>query len=114
MSTYRNLTIEQGESWQMTLYVTDTYGQPIDLTDYTVSMKMKKSFHAKNAIVFHTLISDPIKGEITVWLDETETTLIQPLRYVYDCIVNGNLSTVDPIVIRFMEGVVNVTPTVSG
>lgn len=113
MSQYRNIVIEQGESWQMNIYVTDMNGLPLDLTDYTVTMKMKKSYHSKNAISFHTEITDPIKGEIKIWLDETETALIKPLRYVYDCIVNGNLSTIDPIVIRFMEGIVTVTPSVS-
>lgn len=123
MSQYRNITIEQGESWQITLYVTDLEGRPLDLTDYTVTMRMKKHYSAKKYIPFHTEITDPIKGEIKVWLDETETATIQPLRYVYDCIVNGNVSQVndpssdisptDPIVIRFMEGIVSVTPSVS-
>ncbi len=123
MSQYRNITIEQGESWQITLYVTDLEGRPLDITDYTVTMRMKKHYSAKKYIPFHTEITDPIKGEIKVWLDETETSTIQPLRYVYDCIVNGNVSQVndpsssisptDPIVIRFMEGIVSVTPSVS-
>lgn len=122
MSQYRNITIEQGESWQITLYVTDLQGRPLDLTDYTVTMRMKKHYSAKSYIEFHTEITDAIKGEIQIWLDETETAIIPPLRYVYDCIVNGNVSNInkpnvisstDPIVIRFMEGIVNVTPSVS-
>lgn len=123
MSQYRNITIEQGESWQITLYVTDLEGRPLDLTDYTVTMRMKKHYSAKKYIEFHTEITDAIKGEIKVWLDETETSIIPPLRYVYDCIVNGNVSQInnptsiitpnEPIVIRFMEGIVSVTPSVS-
>lgn len=122
MSQYRNIVIEQGESWQLNLYITDIQGLPLDLTDYTVTMKMKKHYTSKSFIQFHTEITDPIKGEIKVWLDETETASIQPLRYVYDCIVNGNIShqndptiisPTDPIVIRFMEGIVSVTPSVS-
>lgn len=122
MSQYRNITIEQGESWIMTVYVTDVYGSAIDLTDYTVTMRMKKSYTSKQYIEFHTEITDPIKGEIKIWLDETETAIIKPLRYVYDCIVNGNVSQTnnpnvispnDPVVIRFLEGIVSVTPSVS-
>jgi len=122
MAQYRNITIEQGESWQITLYVTDLQGLPLDLTDYTVTMKMKKHYSAKTSISFHTEITDPVKGEIKIWLDEIETAKIPPLRYVYDCIVNGNVSQIndpdvisdyDPIVIRFMEGIVTVTPSVS-
>lgn len=122
MSQYRNITIEQGESWQITLYVTDLEGRPLDLTDYTVTMRMKKHYSSKKYIPFHTEITDPIKGEIKVWLDETETRGIYPTRYVYDCIVNGNVSNLNnpddisedaPMVIRFMEGIVTVTPSVS-
>lgn len=122
MSQYRNITIEQGESWEMTLYVTDLQGRPLDLTDYTVTMRMKKHYTSKSYIEFHTKIVDAIKGTIKIWLDETETVKIAPLRYVYDCIVNGNVSNqnnpeiispTDPIVIRFMEGIVSVTPSVS-
>lgn len=113
MSQYRNILIEQGESWEMIIHVSDMNGLPLDLTDYTVTMRMKKSYHAKEYISFNTEITDAIKGEIKIWLDETETATIKPLRYVYDCIVNGNLSTNDPIIIRFMEGIVTVTPSVS-
>jgi hypothetical protein len=76
-------------------------------------MRMKKSYNSKQYIEFHTEITDPIKGEINIWLDELETIQIKPIRYVYDCIVNGKLSTIDPIVIRFIEGIVTVTPSVS-
>lgn len=113
MSQYRNIVIEQGESWQLTLYVTDVLGRQLDLTDYTVTMRMKKSYNSKQFHEFHASITDAIKGEITIWLDETETAAIPALRYVYDCIVNGNLSSADPIIIRFMEGIVTVTPSVS-
>jgi hypothetical protein len=113
MSQYRNIVIEQGESWHMTVYVTDVRGRSLDLTDYTVAMSMKKSYSSKQSIPFHAEITDAIKGEINIWMDETETVLLQPIRYVYDCIVNGNLSSTDPIVIRFMEGIVTVTPSVS-
>lgn len=113
MAQYRNITIEQGESWQMTVYVTDMYGRSLDLTDYSVSMFMKKSYHAKEHIAFSTIISDAIKGEISISIDEAVTANIKPLRYVYDCIINGNLSTIDPITIRFMEGIVTVSPSVS-
>ena len=106
----------------MTVYVADTYGRPLDLTDYTVAMRMKKSYHSKEFIEFHAQITDAIKGELKVWLDESETALLKPIRYVYDCIVRGNVSkpndvndyTSDtPIAIRFMEGIVTVTPSVS-
>ena len=113
MSEYRNIVIAQGETWEMTLWATDQYGQPLDLTDYNVVMRMKKSFHAKAYIEFHTEIVDPIKGEIRVWLDETETRQIKPLRYVYDCILNGALSTTNPLTLRFMDGIVSVMPSVS-
>lgn len=97
----------------MTVYVTDMLGRPLDLTDYTVLMRMKKSYTSKQYIQFHTQITDAIKGEVVIWLDELETAQIQPIRYVYDCIVNGKLSTTDPIIIRFIEGIVTVTPSVS-
>lgn len=113
MSQYRNLAIEQGESWHMTVYITDMYGRLLDLTDYTVTMRMKKSYHSKEFIEFNAVITDAIKGEVTISLDESVTMNIKPLRYVYDCIVHGNVSSTDPIVIRFMEGIVTITPSVS-
>lgn len=113
MALERNITIDKGESWQLTVYITDMFGQPLDLTDYTVTMRMKRSYASKVFIEFHTQITDPIKGEVMIWLDESETTQIKPARYVYDCIVNGALSSTNPFIFRFMEGIVNVTPSVS-
>jgi len=111
MSQYRDIIIEQGESWEMYLYVTDALGNPINLSDSIVSMRMKKSYHAKDYIEFHTDIVDVINGQIKLWLDESETINIRPIRYVYDCIINANVSSDSPIVFRFIEGIVTVTPT---
>jgi hypothetical protein len=111
MSQYRDITIEQGESWELYLYVTDIQGRPIDLSDSTVSMKMKKSYTAIASIPFHAEVIDAIKGHLRIYLDESETIQIKALRYVYDCIIHANQSGDDPTVIRFLEGIVTVTPT---
>ena len=95
----------------MNLNVADPNGLPLDLTGYTVSMSMKKSFHAKKRIDFVVEIVDAIKGKVKVSLDETVTALIPAIRYVYTCTISGGPDVADPIAMRFMEGIVNVTPT---
>jgi hypothetical protein len=82
----------------MNLNVADPNGLPLDLTGYTVSMSMKKSFHAKKRIDFVVEIVDAIKGKVKVSLDETVTALI-PAIHTRRC--NG---TVTPLNHTFTYG----------
>lgn len=115
MAQYRNMVIEQGETWFSTIYVADNDGRPLDLTDYIPLMSMKTSYYSKKAIPFTATISDPIKGEITVKMDASQTASIKPIRYVYDCLIyKQGLAVTDPVTtIRVMEGIVTVTPAIS-
>lgn len=115
MAQYRNLTIEQGTTWHEIIYATDNFGRPLDLTDFSVVMKMKKSYESKIAYPFTAVITDAIKGEITTSMTAEQTTELKATRYLYECVISNPTTTADqpiPVVIRLLEGIVSVSPSI--
>ncbi len=105
MSRYKNLIIEQGESWEMTIQAKRPDGTVINLTGYTIFMKMKKSYHATETINFSTTVINAATGMVKFSIDSGGIT---PVRYVYDCFVKNGGTT-----IKLLYGIVSVIPSVS-
>lgn len=100
-----NLTINQGADFE---FVFDIEGgspanSPKDLTGYTASAQLKKTYTSSSAISFASTISNPENGTIQLTMDSTVTSGIKPGRYVYDVKVSSNLET-----LRVIEGTVLV------
>jgi len=105
MSRYKNLIIEQGESLDMTIQAKRPDGTVINLTGYTIFMKMKKSYHSTETINFSTTVINAATGMVKFSIDSTGIT---PVRYVYDCFVQSGGTT-----IKLLYGIVSVIPSVS-
>lgn len=108
MSSYSNITIEQGTSFETTVDVVDGVGGAYDLTDLSAKCSMKKSYytsasHTINAEVF----GDPLNGQVRIYLSPAESNAIKSGRYVYDIIVYNDTQTIAE---RVIEGIVNLTP----
>lgn len=107
MAGIQNLVVDQGTSFEITVNVTLDDGSEKDLTDYTVSSQIRKSYYTNTYTNFTTAKVD-LLGEITLSLTPTQTSALKAGRYVYDVEIASSSETV-----RVLEGIVTVTPEVT-
>ena len=107
MATTANLVIDQGTTFTTTINLTNDDGTEKDLTGYTVSSQIRKSYYTNTYTAFTTVKAD-LAGEITLSLTATQTSALKAGRYVYDLEIASSEETV-----RVIEGIVTVTPEVT-
>ena len=107
MAGITNIVIDQGTTFDLTINVTSDDGSPTDLTDYTISSQIRKSYYT-NTYTDFTTSKVNLTGEITLSLTSTQTSALKAGRYVYDVEMASAAETV-----RVMEGIVTVTPEVT-
>lgn len=108
MATKANIVIDQGTTFSTTLELTDENDDLYDLSNYTANSKMKKWYTSTNSVEFSTAINNDT-SEITLSLTAEQTDLIEAGRYVYDVEIVDSAGAV----IRLLEGIVTVTPSVT-
>jgi hypothetical protein len=108
MATIQNLYIDQGTTYSLTITVSDQNGDVKDLTDYTVTAQMRKSYYSSTATSFTASASSPTDGEITISLTATQTSALKAGRYVYDIEIESDEET-----LRVLEGIVVINPEVT-
>lgn len=107
MAGITNIVIDQGTTFDLTINVTADDGSPTDLTDYTISSQIRKSYYT-NTYTELTTSKVNLTGEITLSLTPTQTSALKAGRYVYDVEMASSEETV-----RVIEGIVTVTPEVT-
>lgn len=109
MAIYSNLIVDQGSDFSSTITVEDSTGTVVNLTNYTYSGKIKKSYDSSASVSFATPTTPGTNGQITITLTDAQTKAMEPGRYVYDVEIksSGNATT------RVVEGQVEVTPGVT-
>ena len=109
MATTKNLVIDQGATFSANIQFLDTSKNPISLTGYSVRSKMRTSYDAANAATLTATVVNAATGNINLFLNSSNTSLLPHGRYVYDVeAYAGNT------VIRVVEGSITVMPGVSG
>lgn len=108
MAAIQNLYIDQGTTFSLAITVSDQFGDGMDLTDYTVTSQMRKSYQSATAITFTAVKTTPLDGILTISLTANQTTAIKSGRYVYDIEIASNVETV-----RVLEGIVVINPEVT-
>ena len=108
MATIQNLYIDQGTTYSLTITVSDQNGDVKDLTDYTVTAQMRKSYYSSTATSFTASATSPTDGEITISLTATQTSALKAGRYVYDIEIASDEET-----LRVLEGIVVINPEVT-
>jgi hypothetical protein len=109
VAAYSELTLEQYATFSTTVNVQDVQGDALDLTNYTTTAQMRKSYYSSNSVSFNVFVSNISTGEITMVMSSANTANITPGRYVYDLTITSpsNVKT------RVVEGIVNVLPGVT-
>lgn len=107
MATIQNLVIDQGTTFSLNVNMTNADGSAKDLTDYTVTAHMRKSYYSTTYTAF-TIVTVDADGEITMSLSAAQSTALKAGRYVYDLEAASADET-----LRVLEGIVTVTPEVT-
>ena len=116
MAQYEEFTIDQGADVAFELHLTNNTGAKKDLTNHTVTAKMKKNYNSDSADThdFTTLIATPATdGVVTISLNNTQTDALKSGRYVYDIELSHVDSDANTVVERILEGRIQVTPSVT-
>ena len=109
MAGFAEITIEQGASFSTTITVNGADGSPTNLTSYTGAAQLRKSYYSTNATATFATSIDTVNATITLTLSAATTANIAPGRYVYDTTLRDTNGTVT----RILEGVIDVSPSVT-
>lgn len=107
MAAVRNIVIDQGTTYSLTIGLSNDDGSEKDLSDYTVSSQMRKSYYT-NTYTSFTTDKVNLTGEVTISLTSAQTSALKAGRYVYDVEISSSSET-----LRVLEGIVTVTPEVT-
>ena len=117
MAYYEDLTIDQGSDVAVEIHLVETDGSKKNLTNYSVAAKLKKSYNSDSDDThdFAAIVTDPATdGIITLSLTNAVTDALNAKKkYVYDVEISYQDSDENTIVERVLEGLVNVTPSVT-
>jgi len=108
MASKANLVMDQGSNFSATITLTDADGNLVDMTGFTGSSQMRKTYSSINSTSIGVSINTDA-ATITLTLDSPNTTVISPGRYVYDVDVTSSANVTS----RIIEGIVTVTPSVT-
>ena len=116
MAQYEEITIDQGSDATIQLELVDPAGSKKNLSNYTVSGKVKKNYSDSSgeATAFTTGILTPATdGVCTLKLTNSQTGALKAGRYVYDVELSHTDSSATTVIERVLEGVITVTPSVT-
>ena len=109
MAIIANLYIDQGTDYTITVDVTDSAGDVLDLTGYTATAQVRKTYTSSSLSATFTTSINASAGQVTISLTDTQTSALQAGRYVYDL----NIESGGVVKTRFIEGQAVVTPGVT-
>jgi len=104
MAVYSNLTVDQGSDISYTIDVTDSNGDSINLSGYTVAGQIRKSYSSLTSVSFTAAVTNTSTGEVTISLTSTQTNDMKAGRYLYDVEMTSSGGTVT----RILEGQIEV------
>jgi hypothetical protein len=109
MATYKNLFIDQGSDFNVTIDLSPIVGSLV-LTNYTGRGQVRKTYNSSAKTDFLVTL-DSVNKELLCNLTSEKTGALKPGRYVYDLEILSPDST--SIITRVIEGQVEVTPRVT-
>jgi hypothetical protein len=110
LAAYVEITIEQGANLSSTVNVNDTQGDAVNLSTYSASAQLRKSYYSSTANTLSAIITGNANGQITLSMTAANTANLTPGRYVYDLKITNST---DKSVTRVVEGTAIVLPSVT-
>ena len=108
-AAYQNLLVERGANFLVSIVLDDVYGDNYDLNGFTATSQMRKSYYAANSTASFNTSIDYTTSTVTLSLAANTSANIAPGLYVYDTILTDGSHNV----VRVLEGVVEVSPSVT-
>lgn len=109
MAQISNIYIDQGCDFSITIDVTDAAGNVLDMTDYTASAQIRKTYSSSLVTATFSTAINEVGGQVNVSLTSTQTSAIESGRYVYDV----NITDASGSTSRVVEGQAIITPGVT-
>lgn len=109
MAAFTEIYIEQGATFSTTVNVEDTQGAAINLSGYSASSQMRKSYYSSSANTLTATVTGTANGEITLSMTAANTANLTAGRYLYDLLITAP----DTTKTRVVEGIVVVLPGVT-
>ena len=111
MAKIIDIYVDQGSDFTATFPpVTDNTGSVVDLTNYTVTCQIRRSYATVYAVQFNVDSTQFSAGIITITLPNNETSGLFPTRWIYDVIIQDPINN---LVTKVFEGLATVNPGVS-
>lgn len=109
MAVYSKLTADQGSDFAARVQLVDATDNNLNLTGYTVTANIKKSYAAATSYVMSVNIIDIDQGVISINVTNQVTASMKAGRYVYDvvAVASGGTRT------RVLEGQFEITAGVT-
>ena len=114
MATISNLVIDANADYSSTVTISsiasDGTETPFDLTGYTVTASIRKTFASTTATAFDiTIDPDPTTGSVVIGLSDVQSGTLDRGRYVWDMIV----TSAGGLITRVVQGLATVNPSVT-
>lgn len=109
MAAYSEIVIEQNATFTSKVYVEDVYNSPVNLSGYTSSAQMRKSYYSSTAYTIDTEVTGLSNGEITLSMTAANTANLPIGRMVYDLIIDDGTG----VITRVVEGIATILPSVT-
>lgn len=103
------MLIEQGATFSTVVNVVDSAGAAVNLSGYSASSQMRKSYYATSYTIITPTITGNANGEITLSMTAANTANLTPGRQVFDLLITSPNGTKT----RVIEGIVVVSPGVT-
>lgn len=111
MASYANLSADQGADFQVSVEIEDSNGDLLNLTGYTVSGQIRRTYKSTNYVSFNISQSaNPALGSISIQLTDEQTKNMKAGRYVYDVYA---INTIAEKTIKVLEGIIEIIPSVT-
>ena len=110
MATYvSNLVINTGEDFTQQFTLQSADNSSLDLTNYTVSSQLRKTYTSSSAVSFASTITNAQLGQVQISLGSATTLDIKSGRYVFDVKITSSGGSISKVV----EGSALVRPGVT-
>ena len=108
MALKANLVIDQGSDFIQDIEISDANNNLVNLSGYTGAAQIRKAYTSSSHKAF--TVTTNSNGIIQIYMNAANTNSLSSGQYVWDCELTENLSG---IVIRIVEGIVVLTPSVT-
>jgi len=109
MAAITNFYIDTGSTFGAVISVKGSDGLPLNLTGYSVTSYIRKSYASSAHIDFNATIYSTAGGQIRVSLTDENTTDVKPGRYMYDIEIQNSAGER----LRVSEGIIIFTPQIT-